>query len=56
MPKTKKRNKSIIIEVYGGVASVIQTYKGITITIKDHDNKRAYINVDGQNAGSIPLR
>lgn len=50
------KNKKIIIQVYGGVASVIQTIKGITIEIQDHDNKIRYENVDGQNYPSKPFK
>jgi hypothetical protein len=43
------KNKTVIIGVYGGVASVIQSQKGVTVIIKDHDHKREYANIDGYN-------
>jgi len=52
----KKTNKHIIIEVYGGVASVIQAYKGVTVTIRDRDNNRQYRNIEGINYAGQPLR
>jgi len=51
-----EKNKSIIIKVSFGVASVVQTCKGITVTIKDHDHKVVMKNIDGQNLPSTPLK
>ena len=46
----KDTNKTqIVIEVYGGVASVVQTIKGVTVTIKDRDHKCTMKNIDGLN-------
>ena len=46
----KNERAFIVIEVYGGVASVTRVpSKGVEVVIVDHDNKSTFRNIDGQN-------
>jgi hypothetical protein len=54
--KINKKDYDVVIEVFGGVASVVQTKKSINVLIVDRDNNVYMPNKGGQNYESTLIK